>query len=46
MQALPGDPMPVKQEVDTVPGVTPRTSVRLRVDAAGWQDITATQYPA
>ena len=45
MQALPGDPMPEDQAVDTVPGVPPRISVRLLVDAADWKDITATQYP-
>lgn len=41
----PGDPMPDEQVAETVPGVPPRTSVRLLVDAAGWQDITAIQYP-
>jgi len=45
MQALPGDPMPEEQALATLPGVPPRTAVRLLVEGGGWRDITATHYP-
>jgi len=44
MQALQGDPMPEEQALDTLPGVPPRTVVRLLVEDGGWRDVTATHY--
>ena len=37
MQALPADPVPEEQAVDTVSGVPPKTSVRFLAQVDSWQ---------